>query len=161
MKVRALFLSCFLCCTLTALGQREERRLFDTITDNLPCGDAMARLDYFFAEITDKEPNLRGVAIYYEGSYRDAKYSRSGEKIGERIVAPVFGEAQNRIGWLQKYVTFRGFPKNRLAFVSGGYRTNFTVELWLVHINSRAPVPKSDVNDMKFRKGAYTEFYCN
>ncbi|MDI1243735.1 MAG: hypothetical protein PSX80_17630 [bacterium] len=135
--------------------------MFDKITDDLPCGDAMARLDYFFTEITDNEPNLRGLAIYYEGSYRETKYSRGGEKLAERTMAPVFGEAQNRIGWLQKYVNFRRFPKNRPAFVSGGYRTNFTVELWLVHRNSQNPKPKPDIVDIRFRNGAFTEFHCN
>lgn len=156
------FIIAIIFCTsfISIIAQEREPRLFDTITYELPCGDAMARLDYFFTEITDNEPNMRGVAFYYEGSYREAKYSREGERSGDRIKAAVFGEAQYRIGWLQKYVNFRRFPKNRLAFVSGGYRKKFAVELWLVS-NSQTPTPTPDVIDIKFRKGTFTEFHCN
>ena len=121
----------------------------------------MARHDYFFAEITNSEPNLNGVAVYYEGSYREKTYSRSGDTLGERTMAPAFGEAQYRVGWLRNYVNFRGFPKDRLIFVSGGNRVNFSVDLWLVPTGSAYPKPEPSSERIKFRRGKFTYFSCH
>lgn len=113
-----------------------------------------------FAESGGDQSDVKTVAIYYEGYYLQDKYDRAGEKISERLVAPVFGEAQYRIRWLQMYTNFRGFPKERIAFVFGGYRRTFAVDLWLVPRGAADPKPEADVDRMKFRRGMFTYFHC-
>lgn len=140
-------------------AQSKQPRLFDTIPD-VPCGDAIARLDYFFTEITDEGPNEIGIAVYYEGNYLESNYAPGGEKISERSVAPVLGEVQQRVRWLQNYVNFRNFPKDKIRFVSGGYRERFAIDLWLVPFSSPVPQPTPTSDRMKYRKGKFTEFYC-
>ena len=126
----------------------------------MPCGDAEARLDLWFAELIGNLPDAKGIAIYYEGDYLQVRYNRGGEKIGERLVAPVFGEAHYRVRWLQKYTNFRGFPKEQIDFVFGGYRRTFAVELWLVPKGSAYPKLEPSVDQLKFRRGKFTHFSC-
>jgi hypothetical protein len=159
--VKKLLIALFLFVgALPIAAQESTARLFETISHELPCGDAEARLDVWFTELTGNLPDAKGVAIYYEGDYLQAKYTRGGEKISEKLVAPVFGEAQERIRWLQLYTNFRGFPRERLEFIFGGYRTTFAVDLWLVPGGAAYPTPEPNVDRMKFRPGKFTYFSC-
>jgi len=150
---------CILLCSTALLAQSERPRLFDTIPD-VPCEDAIARLDHFFTEITDKGPDVIGVAIYYEGNYIKSRYTPGGEKISERSVAPVDGEVQERVRWLQNYVNFRNFPKDKIRFVSGGYRESFAIDLWTMPVRAAMPRPTPTLGKMKYRKGEFTHFSC-
>ena len=159
--MRILLIAFFLFVGAVQIGAQESKaRLFDTISHELPCGDAEARLDLWFAELTGKVPDAKGVAIYYEGQYQQTKYSRGGEKMGRRMVAPVSGEAQHRVRWLQLYTNFRGFPKDRLEFVFGGYRATFEINLWIVPRGSAYPKPEPSVDQMRFRRGEFIHFSC-
>jgi hypothetical protein len=136
-------------------------RLFETITHEMNCEDAMVGLDLLFSEISSNGiDNHRAVAIYYEGDHRQARYTRGGELKSERVVPPVFGEVQNRVRWLQNYVNFRRFPKERIAFLSGGYRKRLAIDLWIVPDDSPGPKPETDVDAVKFRRGSFSSFSC-
>ena len=158
MRILFVTISIFL-FSIALSAQPKVPRILDTIPD-VPCGDAIARLDYFFTEITDEGPNVIGIAVYDEGNYLQPTYAPDGEKIGERPVAPVLGEAQQRIRWLQNYVNFRNFPKDKIRFVSGGYREHFAIDLWIVSAGSHIPERTPTKEKMKFRKGKFTEFHC-
>ena len=150
---------CILLFLMELTAQSKRPRLFGTIPD-VPCEDAMTRLDYFFTEVTNDGPNAIGIAIYYEGNYIKSRYTPGGEKISERSVAPADGEVQERVRWLQNYVNFRNFPKDKIRFISGGYRERFAIDLWIVPVGSPVPEPTPTSDRMKYRKGKFTEFYC-
>ena len=160
--MRTLLISIYLLvCALSAAAQHSEPRLFESIPD-VPCEDAMMRLDLLFAEISNVGLNrFIAVAIYYEGNYKERTYTRGGKFVRERSVAPVLGEVQQRVRWLQNYTNFRNFPKDKIRFISGGARDTFGIDLWIVPIGSPLPNPTPSKEKVKYRNGKVTEFYCS
>lgn len=141
--------------TVASFGQ--EPRFIEEFED-VPCEDAMARLDLLFTQVTD-EPGSIGAVLFYEGKYRRVDYLRNGTT-RESWVRPTFGEVYLRMRWLDNYVNFRNFPKDRIRFVSAGYRNVFTIGLWVVPSGARPPKSTSTLQTIKYRKGKPTDFGC-
>ena len=132
--------------SLGAFAQGSEARLREEF-GNVPCDDLIARLDMFLAEVHN-EPSSRGVVVLYEGKYW------SYEK--EKLVRPVFGEVQMRANLIRSHFSFRGFPTDRILFVSGGFRDEHHAELWLVPPGAPLPKPKPSLKSVQYRKGKPT-----
>lgn len=144
---------------MIADAQKPEARLIDEAGD-MPCGDYEGRMDLLLAE-TSSEPSSIAVVVYYEGRYVAPTYSKSGKLLSSRSVSPTFGEVQGRVRWLQNYVIgFRRFPKEKIRFISGGYREKFSIDTWIVPNGAAHPKPSRTVETMKFRKGEPTYFSC-
>ncbi len=138
-------------------AQPAQPRLFEEFTD-VPCGDVQMRVDLLLAEVSS-EPDSLGAIVFYEGKYVRTDWRRNGTT-RKTWVLPTFAEAHKRIRWIEIYLNFRGSPKDRIRFVSGGYREKFTIELWVVPIGARLPTARPMLEDMKYRKGKPTEFHC-
>jgi hypothetical protein len=50
-------------------------------------------------------------------------------------------------------INFRRFPKEKVLFISGGFRENHTVELWVVPNGANPPKATPTLESMKYRKG--------
>jgi hypothetical protein len=70
------------------------------------------------------------------------------------------GEVQGWMRCIKNYlVDLRGLDSNRIRIVSGGYRRDKTVELWLVTPADSPPkaTPTVKPKDVKFKKGSLKE----
>ena len=142
---------------LSVSAQNREARLIDEVGD-MPCGDYEGRLDLLLAQTTETENSI-AVVMYYEGKYTERIESKNGTRI--KISLPTIGEVEGRIRWLQNYVIgFRRFPKEKIRFISGGYRENSSMDLWIVPRGAALPQPSKTVETIKFRKGKPTYFHC-
>ena len=152
---------CALVATLAFGGiisaQIPQPRLFEEFTD-VPCEDVQLRIDLLLSEVANELGSI-GAVVFYEGKYKRTEWHRNG-KTRESWVLPTFAEAYHRIRWIEIYLNFRGFPKDRIRFVSGGYRDKFTIELWVVPRGARLPTAKPELENVKYRKGKPTEFHC-
>lgn len=135
-------------------AQAPEAKLIDEAGD-LPCGDYLGRIDLLLAQTTEAENSI-AVVMYYEG-----KYTERLESGKTRTFLPTSGEVEGRVRWLQHYVLgFRKFPRGKIRFVSGGYRENSSMDLWIVPRGAALPQPSKTVETIKFRKGKPTYFHC-
>ena len=124
---------------------------FDEFGD-INCEDEYARLDNFAVQLQN-EPSAQGYIIFY-----------GGRRFRSRL--PRVGEAAARAGRLKPYlVSRRGIPAERVVVINGGYRENFSVELWIVPPGAEPPKPSVEVpvSAIKFRKGKVhkRQFACN
>jgi hypothetical protein len=92
---------------------------------NLPSDDEAAHLD-FFADKLFRHPRLRGQIV----AYSDPRMAR--------------GSYLRRIHGIAKYLTYaRGIETNRIAVIDGGYKEQFSTELWLIPEGANPPTPSS------------------
>jgi hypothetical protein len=115
---------------------------------NVCCEDELARLDNFAVQLQN-EPDAQGYIIFYEGRRYGYCY-----KYRPRI--PRRGEAKARVARIKPYlVETRGFDANRIVVINGGYREEWTAELWIVPkgANPPKPTPTLTEKDIKFRRG--------
>lgn len=104
----------------------------------IDCEDEMARLDNFAIELQNA-PDAQGYIFVY-GGRRDTKRD----------------EVQIRGSRMKRYlVENRGVSAHRVRLLNGGYRENFTVELWLVPRDDSAPTatPTVKKRDVRFKRG--------
>lgn len=141
----------FLLIQLSVHAQRVEANLIDEF-ERYNCEDFIGRLDFFLAELS-KSTDLRGAIIMYEG-----KYPKDGD-VESELVRPVFGEIQGRVELFRSHVKNRGVNIKKIAFISGGFRENHWVELWLVPPGASFPVPKPTLRSMRYRKGRPTSIF--
>ena len=109
-------------------------------------GDMKARLDNFAVSLL-ADPTIQGYFIYYGGRF----YGKYGgpKRLGRR------GEIEARANWLRDYMlNQRGFNPNRIVMVNGGFREEWTVQLWLVPREGKAPVltPTVQPEEIEFMK---------
>jgi hypothetical protein len=126
-------------------GQQEEAWLVDKFGD-LSCEEVRGRVDLLLTDLTDR-PGSHGVFVYYDGRFADYRGERW------RPVLPAIGQAQSRMDFFRSHLLFRQFDLSQITFVSGGFRKNYEVELWLVPPNGRFPTPAPALTSMKYRKG--------
>jgi hypothetical protein len=89
---------------------------------DLPTDDEAARLD-LFADKLFKQPTLKGRII----AYSEPRIERGGYL--------------RRIYGVGKYLTYaRGIEVDRVTVVDGGYREQFTTELWLIPEGAKPPL---------------------
>jgi hypothetical protein len=127
----------------TSNGTRE----FDKF-GNICCEDEMARLDNFAVQLQN-QPGAKGYIIFYEGRRYSSCYDR-------RLRAPRSGEAQARAARMKPYLTDRrGVDPKRVKVIDGGYREEWTAELWIIPQGAEPPKPTSTLKakNIKFRRG--------
>jgi hypothetical protein len=142
MAIFALFVS------VTSLAQTSNKtKEFDKF-GSICCEDEMARLDNFAVHLQN-EPEAKGYIIFYEGR----RYASCNNR---RPLMPRRGEAAARAARMKPYLTdARGLDPQRVIIINGGYREEWTAELWLVPKGAEPPKPTPTLRakDIKFRKG--------
>jgi hypothetical protein len=132
----------------TSLAQTSNvAREFDKF-GNICCEDEKARLDNFAIHLQN-EPEAIGYIIFYEGRRYASCYNR-------RPQTPRRGEAQARAARMKPYLTeTRGLDAKRVIIINGGYRAEWTAELWIVPMGAEPPKPTPTLKakDIRFRKG--------
>jgi hypothetical protein len=133
---------------LTSLAQTSNgAREFDKF-GSICCEDEKARLDNFAVHLQN-EPQAQGYIIFYEGR----RYASCGKRLP---LIPRRGEAAARAARMKPYLTeTRGLDPQRITILSGGYREEWTAELWIVPQGAEPPKPTPTLKakDVKFRKG--------
>jgi hypothetical protein len=125
-------------------------RKFDEFGD-INCEDEMARLDNFAIQVQN-EPSATAVIIFYGGRFRGR--------------LPKRGDAAARAARLKPYlVERRSIPADRIVVINGGYREEWTAELWINPAGMALPQPSPSmpIEKIKFRKGKASprQFRCN
>jgi hypothetical protein len=119
----------------------QDARKFDEFGD-VNCEAEMARLDNFAVTLQNGPAN-KGVIIYY-----------GGRRFRGRL--PKRGEAAARAARLRSYlVQRRGIPTEQVILIDGGYREEWSAELWVVPPGATMPAarPTIPIEKIKFRKG--------
>lgn len=114
------------------------------------CDDWMAMSENLSSKMRVDESSL-GYIVYYGGRVNIQPY---GSWYTKRL--PRRGEAFARAAAIKsRYVNTLGIDGNRIILLNGGYRENWTVELWLVPKGARPPLPTPTVkeSEIRFRKG--------
>lgn len=138
----------FVVCAHVAASPTRDRK-FDEFGD-VPCEDEWARLDGF-AVALENDRRAKGYIIFYGGRRHRNPYRRN-----SRPLLPRRGEADARAGRLKPYlVSHRGIASERVVLINGGYREDWTAELWIVPDGAAPPaaVPTVAPEEIKFRKG--------
>ncbi|MGD9631245.1 MAG: hypothetical protein AB7V18_18565 [Pyrinomonadaceae bacterium] len=149
MKFTSAFVSILLFVSIIT-AQRSTPTLIDEF-GNVPCEDWVGRLDLFLALLYN-QPNSTGVIVLYEGKYW------SYEK--DALVWPVFGEVHLRANLIRSHFDYRGLQGNRrVLFLTGGFRDEHHVELWLVPLGAALPKPKPTREATSYRRGKATTIY--
>lgn len=120
----------------------QHPRKFDEFGD-INCEDEYARLDNIALQLRN-EPNAKIVIVFY-----------GGRRFRGRL--PKQGEAAARAARLKPYlVERRGIPAERVVVISGGYREEFQVDVWVIPIDLAPSEPNSTIpaKDIKFQKGS-------
>ena len=126
---------------VTGLASPALTRPFDEFGD-INCEDEMARLDNFAVNLQNS-PADKGVIIFY-----------GGRRLRKRL--PKRGDAPARAARLKTYLTQRrGIPSDQVIVIDGGYREEWTAELWIAPLGAAWPTPQRTIpmNQIKFRKG--------
>lgn len=133
MKImRLVIFSLLLISTSVSFAAFESRKIDSFGAVN--CEDEMARLDSFAIEL-QTAPDARGYILVY-GGRRDTKLD----------------EIQIRGARMKRYlIENRGVMSDRVQVLNGGYRENFTVELWLVPHGESAPSASPTINEKDVR----------
>src|SRR5438445_3940930 len=93
-------------------------RKFDEFGD-VKCEDEYARLDNFAIQL-QREPQAKGVIIFYGGKTFRGK-------------SPRRGDAAARAARLKPYlVSRRGIPAAQAIVINGGYAEEWRVEIWII-----------------------------
>ena len=130
----------------------QETRLVDEF-GSLYCDDLLQRLDSLAVEVNNS-PNQISYVIVYEGKYRKSVYDRKGNFIKHESVLPMFGESTERTRTMMDYlINFRRFPEEKIMFISGGFREEHLVQLWIVPKGEKMPEIKPTLETMQYRKG--------
>ena len=117
------------------------------------CEDEMSHLDNYGLQL-NRESGSQGYIIFYEGKYWEGRNPRR-------------HEAEARAARIKDYlVKVRKVSSERLTIIDGGYRKNFTIQLYICPSGDGAPAatPTLKLKDIRFRKGnikkeAYV-WYC-
>ena len=134
--MKLLIFSLLLALTSISFAAAESRKI-DSF-GAIDCEDEMARLDNFAIELQNA-PEAQGYVLVY-GGRRDTKRD----------------EVQVRGSRMKRYlVENRGVSADRVQVLNGGYRENFTVELWLVPHGETGPAatPTVKERDVRFKRG--------
>ena len=121
---------------------RQTAKMVDAFEQSR-CDDVKSRLDNAAVEV-HKDPTAKLYVIFYGG--RD----------GMRGLLPKREEAKAYTSWWKLYVTkTRDLDDSRVEVIDGGFRPEFTVELWIVPSGAKPPTLKPTLTekDIRFRRG--------
>ena len=154
------FLSSFVFFALLAINifaQAKEARRIDEF-GVIPCGDFRSRLDNFLAKLQN-ESKSKGFVIVYEGKYSYQIYDQY-PLTKLKTYLPAFGESNYRTQVMMNHFKFRSFPSDKYLFISGGFRENHAVELWIVPNGATSPKPTPTLDKINYRKGKPIKIDC-
>jgi hypothetical protein len=141
MKVTKPLVICFgLILLLTKLSFAAYDRMFDQF-GNLSCKDEIARLDNLVTFAKESPDDIIYIFVYAGQDNRR-------------------GMAEARLTRIKNYlVDKRGLDINRIRFETGGYREDFTVEVFLLPPSASPPTANPTVSpaDVRFREGKIKE----
>ncbi len=148
-----LFKIVFLMFVTINISARSDKFIMFDQLQSYNCEDLMVRLDNFIFTL-GADKTSRGFIVVYEGKY----LNYINEKKSKSLL-PRFGESALRVHFMQNYlINFRGFPKEKVLFISGGFREEHTVELWVVPNGANPPKSSPTLENMKYRKGKPSRF---
>ncbi|MDQ3748426.1 MAG: hypothetical protein M3367_05320 [Acidobacteriota bacterium] len=147
----------FIFLAFSASAQTKEARKIDEF-GVIPCGDFRSRLDNFLAKLQN-ELRSKGFVIVYEGKYSYQIYDQY-PKTKLKTYLPAFGESNYRTQIMMNHFKFRNFPSDKYLFISGGYRENHAVELWIIPNGATPPKPTPTLDKINYRKGKPIKIDC-
>jgi hypothetical protein len=133
-----LLIICCLPCCAGAQTEKPVARLFDTFGDVYPTYMA-ARLDGL-AIVLQNQPNDRAFLVVYR-SFRDLP-----------------GLSSRHLGWMRRYLLYRGFDSNRIVTVDGGTASCLIHEFWIGPPGA-TPKPREDAYSRGFVNTDVAEKY--
>lgn len=152
MKKQILILLISLSFVSSVSARIDEAVMFDQLDSTTTCEDLKARLDYWAIE-RNKNPESIGYAIVYEGKYFKDVSGRN-EKRKLKAFLPTFGESAFRTNLMMEYMfAIRKNSKQKFIFIDGGFRKNFSVELYILPNDAPPPRPSPTLEEIKYRKG--------
>lgn len=149
--VKKLLFGLFVLFSLAAAGlaQTVEATKVDEF-EFVDCDNLQNRLDYFFGRVINSLKPSKGYIMVYEGKV--SSYKKDNE-----MVNPRRGEAKSQIQTIKNHTRFRSIASEKIVFVNGGLRNNFTVEFWLVPNDAAPPQATPTLKRIKYRKGRATD----
>jgi hypothetical protein len=145
------FLLIFLFAFIVSSQTNEARKIdeFNSVNHD----GLRSRLDSLAIEVNN-HPASKGYIIVYTGKFIIYKLDNKGSfKDSNETILPRLGQSNANIECMMKHLLgWRNMPKEKLLFISGGYRELYTVELWLVP-NGITLKPSPTLTEMKYRKG--------
>lgn len=144
-KILLLLIFCFLAIRVPA--QDIEAIMVDQI-ESFCCESVRAHLDDYLIGLK-RYPNAKGYIIFYGGRrYPFCAGFRQGD-------LPRHGELSLLVTGLEQHIKFRKFPLERIAWINGGYRENWSVEFWTTSKGAVPPIPTPTINrrEIKYAKG--------
>jgi len=157
-RLSLLFIICSVVVTSSLdVFAQQEARLLDTF-GNICCDDELARLDNFAIQLQN-DPEVQGYIIFYGGRRYGSPYCHS-----TRLRIARRGDAEARVARLKPYLTAtRGIDASRIVVINGGYREEWTAELWIIPKGATPPTPTPSIKpeEIKFRKGKPGRFDCD
>lgn len=153
LKILSLFLFALL-LSISVFSQTATK--IDEIS-LFPCGHMMMLMDTYNQELKEK-PQDKLYIIYYEGSEKRSVsiYNPKTKKYKSTLENPRFGNALNRAKEVPLYLKMmHKIPDDRIVLVDGGFRRNFSLEIWSVPKGAETPkaTPTLERKDIKFAKG--------
>ncbi|HEX2640652.1 MAG TPA: hypothetical protein VHL50_08780 [Pyrinomonadaceae bacterium] len=135
---------------LPAFGQASRAEQIDAF-GNIPCDEYLARAERMMTEQANN-PDAQIYVFVYEGKEKRAAY-KNGKFAGSTYVLPSPGLAKARIESMRKLLKSYKRPLENYVFVNGGFREEFTVEIWLVPAGAEPPKAAPSLEKMNYRKG--------
>jgi hypothetical protein len=155
MKNTCLALIYVLSSVLSTYAQAKEAFEIDEF-GFLSCGAFMARVDNHFVAYTNTA-NSKLYIIYYEGKgYRTNVWNKKLGDYETKWRNPRRGEALKRAKEIVIYLkNAQNLDEKNIILIDGGYREEFSQEIWLVPNGAKAPTPTPilEEKDITFEKG--------
>lgn len=139
-------------------AQEKEARKFEEMDSTASCEIQWLVADNLFTQLQN-DPLSTAFIIYYEGNHLVSTYKK-GKLINTKSFLPRYGDANSRIQVFRDYIKLRRYDRDRILFINGGYRKEFTVEFWIVPKSADLPKPTPTLDRIKYRKGK-PEWSCD
>ena len=125
-------------------AQDKEARKIEEISD-FCCEYVRSVLDGFLAKLQNN-PGAKGGVIFYDGKNHN---------ICNKKRPPKRGELSLIVETVENHFNFRSFPTKEFVWINGGYREDWTIELWIIPKNAKLPEadPTIKKEKIKFRSG--------
>lgn len=116
----------------------------------MPCDYLQGWLDNFFTQVTNNSETAKGFIIVYEGKIPFYKKE-------SKITNLPRGLAKTWIQTVKSHMKFRMISDEKIVFIEGGFRNDFTAEFWLVPNGATLPKASPTLEKIKYRKGKATD----
>jgi hypothetical protein len=150
--MKAIISFCCLVFLLTISVFSQTAAKIDEIP-KLPCGGMMLHMDNYHQELKEKPQNKLYVIYYEEKNHQISVYNPKTKKEEIHLENPRFGNALNRAKEIPLYLkTMYKVPNSRIVLIDGGFRDEFTLEIWSVPEGAEIPkaTPTVERKEVKF-----------